>query len=108
MRQSQQLKDGLGVRRQLFVLGVRLLRSREFDQFDLLELMLANDASDIASIGSGLAPKAGSISAQRDRETLGLEHLVAIKVGNGDLSGRGEPVIGVFQFEKVLSELREV
>ena len=58
----------LGVGGELLQFLEALIRTRELHQFDLLELMLADDASHIAPIRSGFAAEAGAVGAQLDRK----------------------------------------
>ena len=56
------LQNILGVGGQLLEFVVALVRPRELHQLDLLELVLADDAAHVASVGAGLAAEARRVA----------------------------------------------
>src|SRR5688572_13239417 len=50
--QSEELQDALGIRRQRFMFGIRLLGRGDLDQLHLVELMHANDPPRLAACGA--------------------------------------------------------
>lgn len=85
-----------------------LIGAGEFDEFDLLKLVLADDAADVAAVGAGLGTEAGGVGAEADGEFVGVEGFVAVEVRHGDFGGGGEPEVGVFDFEKIFGEFGEL
>ena len=77
------------------MLFVGLVGSGEFDEFDFLELVLADHAADVFAVAAGLAAEAGSVGAEAGSELGFVQGFVAEEVGNGDLGGGDEPVVGV-------------
>ena len=91
----------------------------EFDQLDLLELVLADHAADVLAVAAGFGAEAGGVGAEAGGELGLVEGLVAEEVGDGDLGGGDEPVVGVLilagdvgtlvvAVEEVLRELGEL
>ena len=91
----ESFEDLLSVARQLLVLCVGLLGPGELDQFDLLKLVLANDAARVLACGSGFGAEAGRVGRKADRKPGFVEDFVAIEVGDGNLGGGDEPVVVV-------------
>src|SRR6185503_11722673 len=77
VRQAEPLQDILGVGREFFELIVTFLGTCELHQLDLLELVLPDDAAYVAAVGAGLAAEAGRISAEIDRQLVGIQRFVA-------------------------------
>src|SRR6266576_6276490 len=91
--QTQFLKHSFRVACELFQFFVRVARMRELDQFDLLELVLADDAANILPIRSGLAAKAWRIGGKTQGQTCSLERLVAVEIRDRNFGGRNQPEI---------------
>ena len=93
--QAEGFEDGLGVAGELFVVGVGVFGAGELDQLDLLELVLADHAADVFAVAAGFGAEAGGVGAEGDGELGLVEGLVAEEVGDGDLGGGDEAVVGV-------------
>ena len=70
--------------------------------------MLADDAAHIAPGGAGLAAEARRVRHQFDGQRVGLQRLIAINVGHGDLGRRNQPKIVALALEKILLELGQL
>ena len=79
------------------MLGVGIFRTRELDQLDFLKLVLADDAARVLARGTGFGTEAGSVCGEGDGQAGFVENLVAVEIGDGDLGGRDEPVVVVFE-----------
>ena len=64
----RRLEDVLGVAHELFVLVVRLLGLDELDHLDLVELVHAHEAARVLAVRAGLAPEAGRVGGELDRQ----------------------------------------
>src|ERR1019366_3467735 len=95
--QLQSLQNLLGVARQPFVLQVGLFRPRELDQFNLLELVLADDAAGVFARCAGLGAEAWSVSREPDRQPRLVEYFISVEVGYRNLSRWDQPVIIVLE-----------
>ena len=91
--QSQFLEDFFGVARELFVLLVGVLRTREIYQFHFLKLVLANDAAHIFAVRSGFAAKAWRVGSERNRQARLIQNFIAIKVRDRNFCSRNQPQI---------------
>ena len=67
----------------------------EFDEFDLLELVLADHAADILAVAAGFGAEAGGVGAEAGGELGLVEGLVPEEVGDGDFGGGDEPMVAV-------------
>src|SRR5665647_1719246 len=97
-------QDILGVGGERVEFLVALLRAGELHQFHLLELVLADDAADVAAVAAGLAAETRRVRAQLDGQLLRLQRLVAINVGDRDFGGGDQPEIGALALEQVFGE----
>ena len=66
--------------------------------------MLADDAAHVAPVRAGLAAEAGRVCAEADGQIIGIERLVSVEVGDGDLGGGREPEIDILALEQVFGE----
>ena len=107
--QFQPLQDLLGVERQRLQFIVRLLGGRHFDQFHLVELMLANQAPNILPIGARLASETRRVRRVAHRQVAAIENLAAVKIRQRHF-GRGYQIQIPFtrDLEKILFELRKL
>ena len=69
----------------------------EFDELDLLELVLADHAADVLAVAAGFGAEAGRVGAEGDGELGFVEGLVAEEIGDGDFGGGDEPVVVFLQ-----------
>ncbi len=116
--ETEEFEDTFGVASEGLMLVAGLFASREFDELDLLELVLADHAADVFAVAAGFAAEAWCPGAEGDGELRFVEGLVAEEVGDGDLSGGDEPVIAILKFagvgalvvavKGVFGELREL
>src|ERR1019366_6760557 len=97
-------QDILGVAGERVEFLVALLRAGELHQFHLLELVLADDAANVAAVAAGLAAETRRVGAELDGQLLRLQRLVAINIGDRDFGGRDQPEIGVLALEQVFGE----
>jgi len=67
--QAEFFENGFGIAHQSFVLLVAFLRMREFEELDLLELVLAEDTAGVLSSGSGFGAEA-AVHASREWEVF--------------------------------------
>ena len=101
-------QDVFGIGGEFVQFLVALFGPGELDQLYLLELMLADDAANVAAIGAGLAAETRGVGAKLDRQVVFLQRFVAVNVGDGNLRGGDQPEIAVLAFEQVGSELGEL
>jgi len=59
--QAEKLQNSLGVGEQLFQLLFRSFRGGEFDQLDLVELVLPDQSTGVAAMTSGFGAETGCI-----------------------------------------------
>src|SRR5690349_8657648 len=83
-------EDPLLDRQQPLVLLAGGVRLDEREHLDLVELVDAEDAAGVTAGGSGLAAEAGREGAVAERQRAGVEDLVGVEAGEGDLRGAGE------------------
>ena len=96
-------------RRQLLQLVVALFRPREFHQLHLLKLMLPDDAAHVAPVRARLAAEARRVGAERDRQRVGVQRLVAIQIRHRNLGRRRQPDNRCLShLEQILLELRQL
>ena len=91
-------------------LGLGLFRGGEGHQFDLVELVLADDALGVLAVGAGLAAEAGGEGAVAQGQLVAGDDLVAVQVGHRHLGG-GDEVQGRFpvrNLEQVRLELGQL
>ena len=106
---SSRLRISSAFRGQRFELVVRLLGRRELDQFDLVELVLADQAANVGAVGSRLAAKARRVGGIANRQLPAVENLLAVQVGQRHFGGGNEIEIPVAaDLEEILLELRQV
>lgn len=105
--EAEGLEDGFGVGDEVFKFVVASFGEDVFDEFDLVELVHAEDAAGVPSGGSGFTAETGGVGGELHRELVGFQDFIAVEVGDGDFGGGDEPevVLGVVE---VLGEFREV
>ena len=59
--QAEEFEDALGVAGEALVLGVGVFGAGEFDELDLLELVLADHAADVLAVLPASAAEAGGV-----------------------------------------------
>src|SRR5208283_1616769 len=88
--QPQPLQHLLGIARELLVFFPRLLWLGELHELDFLKLVLANDASHILAVRTGLAAEARRVRGERNRQARAVERFVAVKIGHRNFGGRNK------------------
>ena len=68
----------------------RVFRRANADQFDLVELMHANESTRADTGGAGFSPKTGTIRDVSDRQSRVRKDFFAMKVCQRHLGSRGE------------------
>src|SRR5690349_4342764 len=88
----------------------RLLRRRDRDELDLVELMLAQHAARVATSTAGFGTEAGGECGEAQRQFFYADDGLADEVGQGNLSGgyEAETSLAVFDEEEVLFEFRQL
>mmetsp|Transcript_1075 Transcript_1075/g.1642 ORF Transcript_1075/g.1642 Transcript_1075/m.1642 type:complete len:501 (-) Transcript_1075:722-2224(-) len=95
VRQAELLQDGLGVAGHLVERRHAVLGMLDADHLDLVELVLADHAAGVAAGRARLRAEAGAVGGQLDGQILGLQHTLADGVGQRDLRGRDQVLLGV-------------
>jgi hypothetical protein len=93
--QFQLLQDGLGMAHHLLQRGVALVGRGDLHHLDLVELVLADHAARVAPGAAGLAAEAGAVRGELDRQLRGVEDLLAHGVGQRDLAGADQVLLGL-------------
>ncbi len=106
--QTEPLENRLGVTGQFLEPFGRVIRVHELDEFDLVELVLADEAPHIAPVRPGLGPKTRCEGAVAKRQDLFVEGLVAVDIGHRDLGGGRQVEIQPFKAEKIVGEFRKL
>ena len=70
--------------------------------------MLANDPPHVAAVRAGLAAEARRVGAQLDGQRIGLQRLIAVDIGHGDLGRGNQPEIVSLALEQVLFEFGQL
>ena len=65
----------------------------ELDQLNFVELVLADEASGIFTMRSGLRTKAGSIGRITDRQQILIQDFALMDIGHRNFRGRYHEVI---------------
>ena len=93
----------------LFEGFVALLRRDDLYHLDLVELVLANHAAGITAIGTGFTAEARGMGGELERQTAGVDDLVAHHVGQRHFGGRDqEEITIVVELEQVFLELGQL
>mmetsp|Transcript_25614 Transcript_25614/g.53947 ORF Transcript_25614/g.53947 Transcript_25614/m.53947 type:complete len:230 (-) Transcript_25614:885-1574(-) len=82
--QFQCLQTRLGVTRQEFVFLVRRFGGGNFDEFDFLELMGANQSLGITTRTTRFGPETRGPRDIRKRQILFFKNSIGVQIGNGD------------------------
>ncbi len=81
---------------------------REFEELDLLELMLAQDTARVFSGGAGFGAEASRPGGDEDGKFFFGNGFVAVEIVKLDFGSWREPEVGVLKFEKISGELRQL
>jgi len=84
------LQNGFGVTGQGFKGGVGFPGPDELHQFDLFELVLADQAAGVLAVAAGLAAKTGGVAHVFHLQLLGGDDLVACVIGYLHYGGGGQ------------------
>ena len=96
------------MRGQYLQLLVGILRFAEFDQLNLIELMLANQTSRILAIGACFTAKAGSVGDEIHGEVFCRQDFIREDIGHGNFGGGNQKVVGSFHMKQVGFKLGQV
>ena len=75
-------------------------------ELDLVELVAALDAANVAAGGHLLAPETRRVRDIIDRQGIEIDNLIAVHVRERDLGGRDPPEVLFSVVVHVLAELR--
>src|SRR2546426_11324307 len=106
--ETQALQDGFRVAHQQLKFVVARLRPREFEQLNLLELMLPRDAARVLARRAGLRAEASRPGADLDGQRVGIDSLVAVEVVQLDLGGGRQPQVGALEMKHVRCKFGQV
>ncbi len=81
---------------------------RELHELHLVELVLPDQAADVAAVRAGLGPEAGRAGAVAERQAVLAQDLVAVQVGDRHLGGRYQEEVAPLDAEEVVGELRQL
>src|SRR5260370_36464277 len=81
---------------------------REFEELDLLELMLAEDTARVFSGGAGFGAEASRPGGDEDGKFFFGNGFVAVEIVKLDFGSWREPEVGVLKFEKISGKLRQL
>ena len=87
--------------------GGRILRPREHDDLDLVELVLADHPARVAAGRARLGAEARRVRRVEERQLFGGQDLVAVQVRDRNLRRRDE-VVALAGLEEVGVELRQL
>src|ERR1019366_4098558 len=87
---------------------VQRFRANQLDHLDLVELMAALDAADVAPRRHLLAPEARRVCGQVNRQNAFVESFIAMEAGQRNLGGRDEPEVVLFIVVHRVPVLREM
>src|SRR5258708_4915512 len=93
---------------QLFESAPTLFGPCDLYQFNLLELVLANQTAHIASVRSGFGAEAGRVRRVLEWQVFVSQDLTAMKICERNFSGRDWIQRFAFDLEKVLFKLWEL
>src|ERR1700719_1517028 len=83
------------------MLVVALLRMGELEEFDLLKLVLTQDSTRVLAGSTRFRAEAGGPRGYVDREALGGNGFVEIKIVELHFAGGRQPEIGVLNLEEI-------
>src|SRR5690606_3790365 len=89
--QAERLEHTFGAFGHPLVLGLALLWPDDADQFDLLELVLADEAARVLARRARFGAEAGGERRHADRELRLVDDLLAHRIGQADFGGGDEP-----------------
>ena len=93
---------------QFLQLLVRILRFAEFDQLNLIELMLANQTSRILAVGACFTAKTGSRGNEVHGEVFFRQDFIRENIGHGNLGGGNQKVVGSFHMKQFGFKLGQI
>ena len=94
---------------QLLERRLGVLRSRDLNEFDLFELVLADHAARVLAVGPRLAPETRGLRGVAQRQLVGVEDLAGDHVGHRHLGGRDQVTRRIVGGgEGVFAELRQL
>ena len=102
--QFERLENIFGILREAFELFPAVIWMRELDHFNFVELMLADDAAGVTTSGACFAAEAWAERTIFHRQIFFAEDLVAVVVGDRNLCGWNQIIIGVLKMEHVFCE----
>ena len=115
VRQAELLQNAFGIGHHFVQVLVAFFRTNNANHFHLVELMLADHAARVATVGTGFRAEARRMSRNLDRQLVGTQELAANHVGQGHFSGRDQvhlfPVAflsALFRSKKVFFKLRQL
>src|ERR1700737_2304948 len=106
--QSERLQNCFGIGGHAFVLPPRALGRRVLHDFDLLELMLTDQAARVLAVRTRLTSKTRRIGGVETRKTRCVEDLVAVDVRDRHFGWRDELQIALGELEEILFEFRKL
>src|SRR5262245_10864862 len=104
----QALQNLLRVLHQRFQLRVRIFRTREFHQLDLIELMLTENAANILTVRTCLTAEARRIRRELNRQSFTVNNVAPIYIRDRNFRSWNEVVVGSFDLELVLFKFRQL
>ena len=110
VRQAQFLQHSLCAKGHALVFGVGFLGFADADQFHFLKLMLANHAAHVATTAAGFGAKAHRMRGHPQRQSLGIEDVVAHDIGQRHFAGGNQIPLVLAQLggKQVLLELGQL
>jgi hypothetical protein len=86
-------------------------RGDDLYQFDLVELVLADHAARVATVGAGFGAKTRRMADELERQRVGGEDLATHDVGDRHFGGRNQVQrlgVGAQNLEQILLEFRQL
>ena len=105
---AETLKHAFGVVREFFKLRIAILGLCEFDELDLVELVLTYESPRITARAACLAAEACAVRAVFNGKLIAVKDVSPVQVGNGYLCGRDEEIIRTGDLESILLKFREL
>src|SRR2546427_2047687 len=86
--QSERFQDSLGIVHHLFQFVIAAFGSDDFDQLHLVELMHSDHAARSDAGGTGLRPKAWTVGAVTNGQSILFQNLLAVNIRDWRFRGR--------------------
>src|SRR5262249_41799967 len=102
------LQNLFSVHDQRFQFRVRIFLAREFDEFNLIELMLPENPAYVFSVRASFTAKAWGIRRKFDREPFAIDDFVAKDIRHRDFSRWYEVVIRIANLKEILFKLGQL